>query len=152
MAGALPKQPSDFLKIPNAKVAIVASSWHREIVNEMILSAITELRSIGVAEGDIMLCWAPGSHELPLYAKFPDLDGIIAFGVVLRGGTTHNDSVIQAAVNGFINLNSEFSKPIINEVIGVNKIEDAESRAKDKGIEAVYAFSECVCFLRDLNA
>jgi 6,7-dimethyl-8-ribityllumazine synthase len=156
MAGMLPKEPKDFIKIPNAKVAIIASSWHRSIVDQMVESAKNELLAIGVVNQNIQVHWAPGSLELPLYAKFLleknlDLDGIIAFGVVLRGGTTHNDSVIQSVVNGFCDLTLDYSKPVINEVIGVTKIEDAEIRAVDKGIEAVFAFSETVNFIRSFS-
>ena len=155
MAGMLPKSPEEFTKIPGTKVAIIASMWHRDVVETMVNSAKTQLVAIGLKEKDIQVIWAPGSHELPLYAKLlfekhHNLDGIIAFGVVLRGGTTHNDSVIQAAINGFVNLTISQSKPIINEVIGVNDIEDARKRAEDKGIEAVFAFSEVVAFKRSL--
>ena len=155
MAGALPKDPQDFIKIPGAKVAIIASMWHREIIVQMVASAKNQLLAVGIKEKDIQVIWAPGSHELPLYAKLllekhHNLDGIIAFGVVLRGGTTHNDSVLQAVINGFIDITVTHSKPIINEVIGVNDLEDAKVRAEDKGIEAVFAFSEAVNFKRTL--
>lgn len=155
MAGALPKSPSEFTKIPGAKVAIIASMWHKEIIETMVQSAKKHLMAIGLQEKDIKITWAPGSHEIPYYAKMlldhqNNLDGIMAFGVILRGGTTHNDSVLQAAVNGFINLSLEYGKPIINEVIGVNNIEDAEKRAEDKGTEATFAFSEAIAFKRSL--
>ncbi len=151
----LPKTPDKFVHIPGTKVAIIASMWHRDIIEAMVASAKTQLLSIGLEEKNILITWAPGSHELPLYAKLlfekhHNLDGVIAFGVVLRGGTTHNESVIQAVVNGFINLTIEQAKPIINEVIGVDNIEDARKRAADKGIEAVFAFSEVVAFKRSL--
>lgn len=153
MAGMLPKKPEDFTKIPGAKVAIIASMWHREIVEAMVASAKTQLLVGGVKEKDIEMYWAPGSHELPLCAKLlfekhNNIDGVIAFGVVLRGGTTHNDSVLQATVNGFMDMTLMYSKPVINEVIGVENLEDAKGRAADKGIEAVFAFSETLALKR----
>lgn len=155
MAGHLPKTLENFSKVPGAKVAIIGSSWHREIIDEMIRSCESSLLSIEVKKEDIEIHFAPGSHEIPLYAKLllekkPDLDGVITFGVVLKGGTTHNDSVLQAVVNGFLQLSLEYSKPIINEVIGVDKLIDAKERATDKGLEAAFAFSEAIAFKRSL--
>lgn len=156
MAGKIPLEPKDFKKAPQARVSIVASMWHKEIIEVMIASAKQHLLDLGLSENNINVVWAPGSHEIPLYAKLlleadSELDGILAFGVVLRGGTTHNDSVLQAAVNSFTGLSLAYSKPIINEVIGVNDIKEAEERAESKGAEAVFAFSEVFNFQKSLS-
>jgi len=156
MAGKLPLEPKDFKKSPKAKVAIVASLWHQDIIEIMVVSAKRQLINLGLSDKNINVVWAPGSHEIPLYAKLLfeadlELDGIIAFGVVLKGGTTHNDSVLQAVVNSFASLSLTYSKPIINEVIGVNEIKDAEERAESKAAEAVFAFSEVYNFKKSLG-
>ena len=153
MAGMLPKNPSSFLKIKGAKLAIIASQWHSEIIGRMITSSVTQLKNLEVFDNDIEVFWSPGSLEIPLYAsqvlgKNGNLDGIICFGVVLRGDTTHDQTVLTSVSSGLLQISLKYSKPIINEVIGVKTLEDAEVRAVDKGIEAVFAMSEAINFLR----
>ena len=151
MAGFLPKDIKDFHKIPSAKVAIIAAMWHPECVNAMVDRAVEELVSAHVSRDDISVHYLPGSLELPyaarcLFEKHDDLDAVIAFGVVLKGDTTHDDNVMQNVVDGFGRVSDRFHKPIINEVIGVKSVEDAQKRSDDsianKGVEAVFALTE----------
>ena len=149
MAGHLPKLPADFHNIDNSFVDIIAASWHREYVDNMIARAILELKNVKCT--DVCIHYLPGSYELPLAARMlfekkPKLSAIIAFGIVLEGKTNHNQSVLQEVTNGFSKVMHDFKKPIINEVIGVSCLEDAKARSGDdnhnKGLEAVYALTE----------
>lgn len=151
MAGHLPKEPHQFHKIPHAKIAIIGSSWHSQYVDAMMHRARIELLALDVADENISMHHVPGSLELPFAARMllendPELDAILAFGVVLEGITSHDESVLQAVVTGFQAVTDRFGKPVINEVIGVTSIEDAVKRSGDdyfnKGVEAVYATSE----------
>jgi len=151
MAGYLPKAVDQFYKIPEAKVAIIAAMWHPDCVNAMVERARKELLAVDVNERNISVHYIPGSLELPyaarcLFEANADIDAVIAFGVVLRGETTHDDSVVQTVVDGFSRVSDRFHKPIINEVIGVNSITDAEKRSdasiSNKGVEAVFALTE----------
>lgn len=151
MAGSLPKEAKDFHKIPGTKLAIIGSMWHAECVEGMMDRAVLELIASEVSPEDIEIHRVPGSFELPfvartLFEKNPELDGILAFGVVLQGSTGHNESVLQNVVYGFSNVMEKFGKPIINEVIGVTSIEEAVLRSRNdsnnKGLEAVFAITE----------
>lgn len=151
MAGYLPKPIEAFHKIPNARIAIIAAMWHPDCVNAMIQRAQKELLAVGVSEEHIAVHYIPGSLELPyaarcLFEADSTLDAIIAFGVVLKGATTHDDSVLQTVVDGFSRVSDRYHKPIINEVIGVTSIDDAKKRSDDsisnKGVEAVFALTE----------
>lgn len=159
MAGYLPKEVSQFHKIPNAKIAIISAMWHPHCVNAMIERAKQELINVDVNESDISVHFIPGSLELPfaarkLFERQPELDAVIAFGVVLQGKTTHDSTVIQTVVDGFASVSDRFGKPVINEVIGVTDIKDAEDRADEsianKGVEAVFALSELIHWQRNL--
>jgi 6,7-dimethyl-8-ribityllumazine synthase len=151
MAGFLPKPVAEFHKIPNARLAIIAAMWHPECVNAMVERTVKELLAVEVSEANIATHFLPGSLELPyaarcLFERDANLDAVIAFGVVLKGNTTHDDNVLQNVVEGFGRVSDRFHKPIINEVIGVKTVEDAEKRADDsvanKGVEAVFALTE----------
>jgi 6,7-dimethyl-8-ribityllumazine synthase len=159
MAGYLPKSLEDFKKIPGAKIAIIAAMWHPQCVDAMIGRAKQELLKLDVSADDISVHKLPGSLELPyaarqLFETDSNLDAVIAFGVILKGDTTHDDSVMQTVVNGFSQVMDRFNKPIINEVIGVTSIEDAEKRSDDslsnKGVEAVFALSELLAWQKTL--
>ncbi len=161
MAGHLPKKPDEFAKIPGARIAIIASMWHAPCVDRMIARAVRELAGVEVAESDIQIHRVPGSLELPLAARTvfeadPSVDAILAFGVVLKGSTTHDSSVIQQVLHGFSLVTDRFNKPIINEVIGVTDLADAERRSGDddanKGLEAVFAVSELLRWQRGMRA
>ncbi len=159
MAVYLPKPVSEFHKTPNASIAIIVAMWHSQCVDAMIARSQNELMALDVRPEDISVHKIPGSLELPfaarcLFESDASLDAIIAFGVVLKGSTTHDDSVIQTVVDGFSRVSDRFHKPVINEVIGVNTIDDARARADDsianKGVEAVFAVSELLHWKKSL--
>lgn len=161
MAGFLPRPVSEFRKIDGARIAIIGSMWHAHCVEGMIARAVTELHKVGVAHDAISIHRVPGSLELPFAARVlfehdPGLDAILAFGVILKGATAHNDTVLQQVVAGFAAVTDRFAKPIINEVIGVSDLRDAEERSGDsesnKGVEAVFAVSELVAWRRGLHS
>lgn len=151
MGAGLPKSPKEFHKIPYARLAIIASSWHSDCVDAMINRAKQELLALDVRPENIAIHKVPGSLELPLAARLlfekdPKLDAILAFGVVLKGITSHDEMVLNGVFTGFMDVTERFGKPVINEVIGVDSVEDAKKRSGDdlmnKGVEAVYATSE----------
>lgn len=151
MGAGLPKTPEQFHKIPNARVAIIGSSWHSDCVDAMISRAQKELLALDVKPENILIHKVPGSLELPFAARLlleedPRIDAILAFGVVLEGITSHDEMVLNGVFQGFANVTERFGKPVINEVIGVASVADAHKRSGDdmmnKGVEAVYAASE----------
>ncbi|WP_330924341.1 6,7-dimethyl-8-ribityllumazine synthase [Candidatus Sororendozoicomonas aggregata] len=157
MGAGLPKIPGEFHKIPEAKVAIIGARWHSDCIEAMIDRAHKELLAIDVKPENITVHRVPGSLEIPFAARVlfeadPELDTVIAFGVVLEGITSHDESVLFTVVNGLSEITRQFGKPIINEVIGVKSIEDAHKRSGDnnqnKGVEAVYAASELLHWWR----
>lgn len=160
MAGYLPKKPEDFHPIPGAKIAIIASMWHTSYVDKMIARTTTELTRLQVDANEIQIHRVPGSLELPIAARTlletdPSLDAIIAFGVVLKGGTTHDSTVIDSVVRGFAHVSDRFGKLIVNEVIGVTDLKDAEARSNEdhanKGLEAAFAVSEFLYWQRSVR-
>jgi 6,7-dimethyl-8-ribityllumazine synthase len=133
--------------------------WHAECIDRMVDRAAKELKRLGVA--DLQIHRLPGSLELPAAARAlfevdTNLDGILAFGVVLKGATSHDSTVIQQVLHGFGLISDRFGKPIINEVIGVANIEDAIKRSQDndwnKGLEAAFAISEFLSWQRKIHA
>lgn len=153
MAGKLPISTNEFKIIPNARIAIIASRWHSEVIHSMVNTAQQELMKLQVKKENLSIHYLPGSLELPyaadmLFSHDVSLDLIIAFGVILKGITYHDQTVMQNIVNGFSLVTNTHKKPVINEVIGVENLEDAHKRAANdnanKGVEAVFAASEII--------
>jgi 6,7-dimethyl-8-ribityllumazine synthase len=54
-------------KFPKAKVAIISSSWHLDICNDLITGATRALEAAEVKK--IKVLYVPGSFEIPLAAQ-----------------------------------------------------------------------------------
>ena len=86
-------------------VAIIAASWHTEVMDGLIAGAE---RAAADAGAQTTLIRVPGSFELAVAAArvAKHFDAVVALGVVIRGGTPHFDYVCSAATDG---LNRLFS-------------------------------------------
>lgn len=129
-----------------AKVVVIASSWHTEVMDGLIGGAQRALADAGVT--DITLVRAPGSFELPIlaqaYAK-AGFDAVIALGVIIRGGTPHFEYVSAAATDGLNRVALDTGVPVGFGLLTCDNDEQALDRAglpdshEDKGREAVEA-------------
>ncbi|WP_456698776.1 6,7-dimethyl-8-ribityllumazine synthase [Aeromicrobium sp. P5_D10] len=129
-----------------AKVAIVASSWHTEVMDGLIVGAQNALAEAQVT--DVTLVRAPGSFELPLISQAyanNGYDAVIALGVIIRGGTPHFEYVSQAATDGLNRVALDTGVPIGFGLLTCDNDEQALDRAglpgsrEDKGREATQA-------------
>jgi 6,7-dimethyl-8-ribityllumazine synthase len=141
--------------IPNARVEIVCSKWYPEISQSMTRRCIEVLKAAGCVEPRVHV--VPGCLEIPLavrrLAKYdPMIEAVVVFGVILKGDTYHFDIVKDLCMSGLERVGFECDMPIINEILPVNRIEDAQARAadnsKNKGIEAGLAAVEIIDWRR----
>ena len=83
--------------VPGSRVAIVVSSYHRDITGKLQQGAVDTLKKAGVAEEDLLTAWVPGSWEIPLAtSRLLDTnkwDAIVCLGCVIRGETTHDQHI-----------------------------------------------------------
>ena len=87
----------------------------------------------------------PGSIELAVVAKqlASDHDAVVAFGVVIRGGTPHFDYVCDSVTAGLTRVALDAGVPVGNGVLTCDTTEQAVDRAggpgaaEDKGAEAM---------------
>ncbi len=79
--------------LQDATVGVVVSRWNSMITEAMLEGAITTLTANGVKKDSITIVRCPGSYEIPLTAQWlletNRYEGVIALGVVIRGGTPH---------------------------------------------------------------
>jgi 6,7-dimethyl-8-ribityllumazine synthase len=132
--------------LPKVKVAIISSSWHLDICNDLIAGATRALEEAKV--GKIEVIFVPGSFEIPLAAQKAfekGFDAIVALGLVLKGETPHFDYVCQGVTQGIIDVQLKFSKPIGYGVLMCNDLDQAVARSgragskEDKGYDSAMA-------------
>ena len=114
------------------RVGIVAARFNQREVEGLITNAEAVLRAAGVAPDDIVLIRVPGSGELPSGTQYllgaEKLDVCIALGVIIKGGTLHDQLVAEAAQTGLIRVSLDARVPVIAGVVTANDNAQAEDR------------------------
>lgn len=142
------------------RIGIVVSRWNSSITEKMLTGALSALKGNGITDEQIVVSRCPGSFEIPLAAKWllekKDIDGVIALGVVIRGGTPHFDYVCDAVTRGVTDLNLSYGKPVAFGVLTTDNVQQALDRAGldkgNKGGEAALALLEMLDLSRKMNA
>jgi 6,7-dimethyl-8-ribityllumazine synthase len=144
--------------VTDLRVAVVAASWHEQVMNGLLDGALRCLDEAGVTKRFVVR--VPGSFELPVaaarLARDRTVDALVALGAVIRGGTPHFDYVCQAATVGLTHVAVETGVPIGFGVLTCDTVEQALDRAglagsrEDRGYEAAQAALTTAATLRDL--
>ncbi|RXR01410.1 6,7-dimethyl-8-ribityllumazine synthase [Pseudoxanthomonas composti] len=144
--------------VPGARYAIIASRWNARIVDALVAGARKELAGNGVDESAIDVVRVPGAWELSLVAmrlaKAGRHAAVIALGCVIRGDTRHYEHVADGCAEGLLQAQLQHGVPVLNGVLAVERIEDAEARAGgshgNKGEEVALAAVEMVNLMEQL--
>ena len=141
------------------RFAIVATRWNTEIVESMLVGAQKALAQLGA--GNVRVYRCAGAFELgPLAARVArkgGIDGIVALGCLIRGGTDHYQLLSQEVTRalGQLALEGATSPRPLAVAFGVltcATLEQAQERADpdgaDKGGEAALACIEQIHALR----
>jgi len=126
-------------EIPSAEImhfGIVVSEWNYNITGSMLRACIDTLKAHGASEDNIIVKHVPGSFELifgaNLFKEEENVDAVICFGSVVRGGTPHFDYVCQGTTQGLAALNTSGRIPVIFGVLTTDNMEQAVERAGGK--------------------
>lgn len=142
------------------RVAVIAASWHTTVMDGLLEGATSTLSRAG-AEFEVLR--VPGTFELPVAAaKVAGLgkrfDGIVALGVVIRGGTPHFDYVCQAATQGLTRVSLDSGLPVGFGVLTCDDEQQALDRSgttpgsENKGFEAAQAVIATLHTLNQISA
>lgn len=126
------------------RVLIVVAPYYKHISDMLIAGAIAELEQ---ANCEIELREVPGALEIPVAVRIAleadAYDGFVALGCVIRGETSHYDTVTQDSSRGLMTLGTEWGTPIGNGILTVENEAQAIVRAdpaqKNKGADAAAA-------------
>lgn len=142
-AGAPDEKPID---CHDLRVAVVAASWHEEVMGGLIAGSEDALKAYKV-EAPVVIR-VPGAFELPVAAgacAAQGYDAVVALGVVIRGGTPHFDYVCSAATDGLTRVALDHQVAVGFGVLTCDDEQQALDRAglptskEDKGYEATAA-------------
>ena len=124
-------------------IAIVSSSFRKEISDHLEKNCLSTLKTKGLAESQIDIFHVPGSLEIPLIAKKlskkSKYDAIITFGTILKGKTYHFEQIANECIRSCMDVSLQYEIPVIFEVLAVYDMKDAIERAtrkkENKGVE-----------------
>ncbi|MCU1690105.1 MAG: 6,7-dimethyl-8-ribityllumazine synthase [Pseudonocardiales bacterium] len=128
------------------KVAVIAASWHTQIMDGLLDGAQRCLKESGIE--DALILRVPGCFELPVAAARlagAGFDALVTLGVVIRGGTPHFEYVCDAATSGLTQVSVSTGVPVGFGVLTCDTEQQAldraglEGSAEDKGYEATAA-------------
>jgi len=115
------------------KLLIVVAPYYRAIADEMLKGARAELEAAGAEHETVEV---PGALEIPtaigIAQRTSDYDGFVALGCVIRGETTHYETVCNDSSRGLTMLGLSGSC-IGNGILTVENMAQAEARAEADG-------------------
>ncbi|WP_417269485.1 6,7-dimethyl-8-ribityllumazine synthase [Celeribacter sp.] len=115
------------------KVLIVVAPYYKDITDQLVAGAKAEIETAGVAWD---LIEVPGALEVPTAISIADrtsnFDGFVALGCVIRGETTHYDTVCNDSSRALTLMGLQ-GLCIGNGILTVENMAQAEVRAEASG-------------------
>jgi 6,7-dimethyl-8-ribityllumazine synthase len=111
---------------------IVEARFYDDIADELLAGATTAIEKAGATYERITV---PGALEIPsavamALASPKKFDGYVALGCVIRGETTHYDTVANESARGLMDLAITHRLAIGNGILTVENDEQAWARAR----------------------
>jgi 6,7-dimethyl-8-ribityllumazine synthase len=134
------------------KLLVVVAPFYRDIADQMIAGAVAEIEASGAT---YELVEVPGALEVPtaigIAERLSNFDGYVALGCVIRGETTHYDTVCNDSSRGITLLGLQ-GLCIGNGILTVENRDQAEARANpekmNKGAGAAAAALHLIALTR----
>ena len=115
------------------RLLIVVAPYYRDIADQQIAGARAKAAEVGA---EVDLIEVPGALEIPtaigMAQRMADYDGFVALGCVIRGETTHYDTVCNDSSRGITLLGLQ-GVCIGNGILTVENRAQAEARANPEG-------------------
>jgi 6,7-dimethyl-8-ribityllumazine synthase len=140
------------------RIGIVAARFNAALVDALVARAHGRLGSAGVQAAAIEMIRVPGSHEIPWAAQqlaaSGRFDAVITLGVLIAGDTNHHEMVGDAVAAALMRVSLDTRIPVINGVIVVNNMAQAEARttgSMDRGSEFANAALEMAALKKSFS-
>jgi 6,7-dimethyl-8-ribityllumazine synthase len=134
------------------KLLIVVAPYYRDIADNLVAGAKAKAASVGA---EVEVLEVPGALEIPsaiaMAGRLAEFDGYVALGCIIRGETTHYDTVCNDSSRGLMMLGLGGSC-IGNGILTVENRDQAVVRAdpagQDKGGGAALAALHLIAISR----
>ena len=125
---------------------MVASRFNEDLMADLLRHALDELQ-LHSPGSKVEVFRSPGSLEIPIITKRlaakGGYDAIICLGLIIEGGTKHGDVMSRSLTPKILDLSTEYDLPIVNEILIVSNLEQAQARCSgseiNRGVEAARA-------------
>ena len=121
--------PRPAFEAPAPKLLIVVAPYYRDIADHLIAGAQAEIEAAGATHEIVEV---PGALEIPpairIAYRQSNYDGFVGLGCIIRGETTHYDTVCNDSSRGLMLLGLE-GACIGNGILTVENFEQAAVRA-----------------------
>ena len=115
------------------KILIVVAPYYKDIADALVSGARAEIEAAGGFHETVEV---PGALEIPtaigIAERMSDFDGYVALGCVIRGETTHYDTVCNDSSRGITLLGLQ-GLCIGNGILTVENFDQAQVRAEVAG-------------------
>ncbi len=141
----------------NARVAVVVSRWNESVTSRLLAGAVYRLAEAGLPATTIDVAWVPGSFELSFGADRLASTGryaaVLCLGAIIRGETSHDRFIAQAAAVGIEAVGRAHGLPVLFGVLTCDTLAQALARASgsaadgfegNKGAEVAVAAVEMI--------
>jgi 6,7-dimethyl-8-ribityllumazine synthase len=140
------------------KIGVITAQFNSEITSQLEAGALLALKEHGLTNDEIVVARVPGAVEIPLIAQtliHAGCEGVVALGCVIRGETTHYDSVCRMVEAGCNTVMLQTGRPIGFGVITTENEDQALARAGgahgNKGSEAAHVTMQMVSLVNRLK-
>lgn len=117
-------------------IAIVVSRFNEEITDKLLEGARARLEERGISADQVTVVHVPGAVEAPLaaqaLARQKRFQAIVVLGAVIRGETTHYETVCQMAAEGCMRVGLDHHVPVVFGVLTTENEEQALDRVGGK--------------------
>jgi 6,7-dimethyl-8-ribityllumazine synthase len=104
-----------------ARVAFVASAWHRDIIDKAREAMLSEFERCHWPREQVDQFEVPGAFEIPLHAQKLAATGryaaIVACGFVVNGGIYRHEFVASAVIDGLMRVQLDSGVPVLSAVL-----------------------------------
>ena len=150
---------------PNSqpRVALLASSWHRDIVDHALRAMRAEFERQQLPADQVEAFDVPGAFEIPLLAqrlaRSGRYDAIVACGLVVNGGIYRHEFVAAAVIDGLMRVQLDTGVPVLSAVLTPRDFHEHEDHHRffcqhleRKGREVAQACLATMARLRTVEA
>jgi 6,7-dimethyl-8-ribityllumazine synthase len=142
------------------RVGIVVSRFNGAVTGRLLAGAREALTEHGVVPDAITVENVPGALEIPVVAQAMidsgGFDAIVALGCVIRGETTHYETVADRSAEGIARVGLDTGVPVTNGIITTESLKQANDRSGGRrgnaGRSAALAAIEVASIIRRFGA